>query len=578
MPTWTDSFALADLQPGRPRVFKQGRDQVAVMRLDDDRLVALDNRCPHEGYPLSQGALSQDEQGRCVLTCNWHNWKFDLSDGACLKGGEDVRLVPVRVVDGRVELDLSPPDPAREIPRLWRSFDAGMVDHDTGRSTRDAVRLLLAGVPPARIAAQAARYDAERAEYGTSHGLAVARDVLRHLPRYPGAQAAIPLAQAIDVCSYAHQRRPVRPLAQPVDPGDDPVAAGETLAQRVEAEDAAAAESLLRGALARGWGRPQLEPWFDRLVSDHFLSFGHRLIYQGKVFDLLAAAGWGGPDASDDARALAEPILCSHLFGILNGTREDLLPAWAGWHRRMADVDLARLSTVPPDAGWTGRDAVVDALVSGTAAQAVQAVADALAAGAPPERVCDALSIAAAERMLRFDVRHDGDQSVQDNWLSVTHTQTFAAAARSALARWKDPRVLRHLFMGARFVNHHKVLDGPRSDIQPRAGTVQDLLDAIRRGDVDGALSLAAARPDGMQDALLDLSLADVAGAPIVQAHIIKNTLVAFDEQAVTGDARHVLALVRLLSSPLQQRWVQQGAIEAVAFVTQGTVPRVLAP
>jgi len=47
--------------------------------------------------PLSEGTLKDD-----VLTCDWHNWKFNLRDGACVHGGEDVRLYPIRVEDGGV--------------------------------------------------------------------------------------------------------------------------------------------------------------------------------------------------------------------------------------------------------------------------------------------------------------------------------------------------------------------------------------------------------------------------------------------------------------------------------------------
>ena len=51
---------------------------------------ARDNRCPHEGHPLSQGTLAEG----CVLTCNWHNWKFDLEIGETMVGGDTQRRYP----------------------------------------------------------------------------------------------------------------------------------------------------------------------------------------------------------------------------------------------------------------------------------------------------------------------------------------------------------------------------------------------------------------------------------------------------------------------------------------------------
>ena len=51
----------------------EGR-QIVVFATEQG-LRACDNQCPHEGYPLIEGSVSQD----CILTCNWHNWKFGIS-------------------------------------------------------------------------------------------------------------------------------------------------------------------------------------------------------------------------------------------------------------------------------------------------------------------------------------------------------------------------------------------------------------------------------------------------------------------------------------------------------------------
>jgi nitrite reductase/ring-hydroxylating ferredoxin subunit len=66
-----------------------GRDR-AVVTLDGRELVlfrvegrihAFENRCPHEGNPLSEGEIAGP-----TLTCVFHNWRFDLETGACLFG------------------------------------------------------------------------------------------------------------------------------------------------------------------------------------------------------------------------------------------------------------------------------------------------------------------------------------------------------------------------------------------------------------------------------------------------------------------------------------------------------------
>jgi nitrite reductase/ring-hydroxylating ferredoxin subunit len=41
-----------------------------------ERVFALDNRCPHMGFPLDRGTV---EDG--ILTCHWHHARFDLASG-----------------------------------------------------------------------------------------------------------------------------------------------------------------------------------------------------------------------------------------------------------------------------------------------------------------------------------------------------------------------------------------------------------------------------------------------------------------------------------------------------------------
>ncbi|MEQ9326676.1 MAG: Rieske 2Fe-2S domain-containing protein, partial [Rhodospirillales bacterium] len=65
--------SLADLRNAGRKIIRDGDKQIALFAVGD-RVLACNNRCPHEGYPLSEGTMGTN----CVLTCNWHNWKFDL--------------------------------------------------------------------------------------------------------------------------------------------------------------------------------------------------------------------------------------------------------------------------------------------------------------------------------------------------------------------------------------------------------------------------------------------------------------------------------------------------------------------
>ena len=77
---------------------------------------AVDNRCPHMGFPLTRGTV---EDG--VLTCHWHHARFELEEGDTFDPwADDVQTFPVELRDGTVYLD---PDPEPSVPPAtrWRN-------------------------------------------------------------------------------------------------------------------------------------------------------------------------------------------------------------------------------------------------------------------------------------------------------------------------------------------------------------------------------------------------------------------------------------------------------------------------
>ena len=96
-----------DLERRGRRVVRKGGKQILLIA-SGGRVFAVANRCPHEGYPLSEGTLGP----ACVLTCDWHNWKFDLASGEALVGRDPVRTYPVEPRDGEIFLDLADPPAA----------------------------------------------------------------------------------------------------------------------------------------------------------------------------------------------------------------------------------------------------------------------------------------------------------------------------------------------------------------------------------------------------------------------------------------------------------------------------------
>src|ERR1700694_3733892 len=80
---------LRDLVPDEGMlVHIAGRTIVLV--LHQGQVYALDNRCPHMGFPLQKGTIKDG-----ILTCHWHHARFDLACGGTFDiWADDVRGYP----------------------------------------------------------------------------------------------------------------------------------------------------------------------------------------------------------------------------------------------------------------------------------------------------------------------------------------------------------------------------------------------------------------------------------------------------------------------------------------------------
>jgi len=67
--------SLAKLQEKRMMPVR-GDDRPLLLCSHEGKVFALDNRCPHMGFPLSKGSVQEG-----ILTCHWHHARFDLCSG-----------------------------------------------------------------------------------------------------------------------------------------------------------------------------------------------------------------------------------------------------------------------------------------------------------------------------------------------------------------------------------------------------------------------------------------------------------------------------------------------------------------
>jgi len=104
MANWTHIGLISDIPRRGARCVNTPMGRIAVFRTADDRVFAMEDRCPHKGGPLSQGIV----HGASV-TCPLHNWVISLETGKAL-GADDgaVRMIPI-MVEGE-QLLIAPED------------------------------------------------------------------------------------------------------------------------------------------------------------------------------------------------------------------------------------------------------------------------------------------------------------------------------------------------------------------------------------------------------------------------------------------------------------------------------------
>ena len=67
--------ATAEIPKGEGRMYEIDGKQVAVFNCNGS-FYAIDNTCKHQGGPLAEGEVEGT-----VVTCPWHGWTYDVTNG-----------------------------------------------------------------------------------------------------------------------------------------------------------------------------------------------------------------------------------------------------------------------------------------------------------------------------------------------------------------------------------------------------------------------------------------------------------------------------------------------------------------
>ncbi len=519
---WVKTVSVDDLREKGRTVFRLDGRQIALFHTRKG-IYACNNRCPHEGYPLREGTLD----GNCLLTCNWHNWKFDLETGDNQRDGDRLRIYPVEIRGAEVWIEIIDPPIEKRLARSLEDLKQGFVDHDYERLAREIARIMQLGVDPTIALADAIRQSHDKLEFGWTHAYAGAADWLELYNEHAGEpeNQLICLLESVGHMSDDTLRHRTYTYPDGTDDWDE-----NAFIRAVEDEDEDRAIRLTRGAVATRDAFGTMERGLARAALAHYADFGHALIYVLKAGSLIRRLG----------EDVAEPVLISLVRSLVAAFREDLIPEFREYGAALKTFGSNGRESAPSPAEY----AVLNAN------KAIKHTAE--HGAAPPLDLFRSLLAANALNMVRFDLGHleDLDQPYGSDfgWLDLTHGLTFAEAVLALCTKYPDlwpAGLLQMACFSGRNIAHQ---DG---SVNPEDWMVTDRSTFF----------------SGVYDKLFDHGY----DRYIVSTHLLKTTLsvrslVASPETGDSGELA-LAALNRLLHSPVRRKMVRRTARQAMRFV-----------
>ena len=468
--------SLSDLQSSGQLLTKVGTLPVVVF-WSEDTAFAIEDRCPHLGFPLHQGTV---EAG--LVTCHWHHARFDLVSGCTLDlWADDARGFDVDIRGD--EVFVHPRVHADPVGHLQTRLRNGLEDDISLVIAKSVLGLLDAGVPASEIVRTGMEFGTRYRSSGWGAGLTVLVAMANLLPQLDPDDRALALVHGLTFVARDTVNHAPRFAVGALETQDVPVdRLGNWYRRFVDTRSSDAAERTLETALAEPGRLTDVETMMFAAVTDHvFIDGGHTIDFTNKAFEAVDHLG-------KDAAGEILPTLVrqttaatrSEEFGewrhphdhaaLAHRTIEALEGALAeGRSKRGEFNDVGAL-------GWQFLDDDPEAVAA--------ALLDALRAGADEEEVGRAIAYAAALRILRFHIQND-----HGDWDTVHHAFTAANGLHQALQRRPSPELLRGAVHAALRINLDRFLNVPAAR-PPRA--TSGSLDALAHCfDVQGMVDEA---------------------------------------------------------------------------------------
>ncbi len=442
----------------------------------DDGIYAVDNRCPHMGFPLIRGSVKD-----CILTCHWHHARFDLTSGGTFdQWADDVRAFPVELRNGDVWVDLAP----RTDPRVhFRQRLRDGLERDISLVIGKSVMMLLdsgeEAVEPFRIGLD---FGTHNRQAGWGQGLTMHACFMNMLPRLDAEDRPRALYHGLSAVARdtagMPPRRAIRPLPSTT---TDLTTLKRWFRRFIEVRDSEGAERCIVSVIQAGADDKQMADMLFAAATDHrYIQIGHVLDFTNKALEALDIAGWehaeaalsslssayAGASRMEESNAWRNPV---DLIAILENAFEALPSALEQGRSRRGQ--------------WAGRDEIIPTLLGEDAQASADALLTALREGCSEEELAGTVAYAAALRLARFHTSNEfGD------WDTALHTFTFANAIHQGLRRAAWPELVRGVFDAAMSVYLDRFLNVPPARIPEAEGKLdnpeallQELPDRLNR-------------------------------------------------------------------------------------------------
>ena len=484
VPTATVSVCpLEELKRDRFKVVSaEGRTILVIF--DEGRVFALDNRCPHMGFPLHRGTVRDG-----ILTCHWHHAKFDLAGGCTLDPfADDAASFPVDVREGLVYVDAQPIEADHRMH--WTQKLQEGLEQNLGLVLAKSVIGLDELGATGDILTKAALFGVANRAAGWSTGLTILTAMANVLSEMAPEDRRLALYHGL-----IHVARST--ANQPPDFDLEPLATKETRPERyvdwfrrfVDSRSEDAAERTLRTAIHVGVRKESIATMVFAACTDHlYMDEGHSLDFANKAFELLDHIGW----------AHAEAVLPSIVPNLVSASRAEERSSWRHPVNLPALLNNAhaKLDDLITQGGerfkdWAGHQVLAEVILDGEPEAILNALCGLVRDGVPLVDLSSAVAYAAARRLVHFHVSNEFS-----DWDTVHHTFTYTNAVDQAMRRAPSALLARGIFDGAMSVYLERFLNIPKQPA-PRPGsrpvTTTDLLALFdTQGRVDETAQIVA--------------------------------------------------------------------------------------